>query len=134
MSRSLQAGFAIALVLGIMAWGTGCRRHVGSLALASTETPQYERLASAPMTQNVQGKDGRVWFLVLPLKGEPKFEEAINRAIGSVQGDFMVNVRFYRTLWTCILLTYESREVIGDVGNSKGTQSLLVPAGTTRGQ
>lgn len=113
---------AVAVVLALAL--TGCSRRVADLAIVSTQTPEYSMIASAPMIQDVEGKDSRTWFLIFPMNGSPNFEEAIDVALVKANGDFMTNAKLYSTFWTCILFSGDKVKVIGDVGNSRGANTL----------
>ena len=128
MERRVRYLAALLCAAAIMAGTTGCSRRVGSLAIASTKTPQYDRLPSAPIVKGITGEDKQPWFLIFPLGRSPKFAEAIDRALEEAGGDFMVNVRFYRKDWTVILFSRRSVRVVGDVGNSKARDRLVMPS------
>ncbi len=124
----MRSAVAIVAVVVLVVTALGCTRRMGDLALVSTRTPQYERMASTPLVRNVEGKDSRAWILFIPMDGSPNAAEAVDRALDTAQGDFMVNARFYSTGWSILLFSYGANYVVGDVGNSKGANTLVVPA------
>jgi hypothetical protein len=120
--------FVWATVLAAVVIGaSGCTQHVGSLALVSTLTPDYENIASAAMSRNVEAERSRTWFLFIPFGSRPTFEEAIDEALAANRGDFMTNARFYTNDWTILLFSHSSRRVVGDVGNSRSLDTLTRP-------
>jgi hypothetical protein len=76
----------------------------------------------APMTQSIEGTDGRAWFLFIPLGAPPNMKEAVDRCLDTGRGDFIERARIYQTNWSIILFGYDGFKVIGDVGNSKANQ------------
>ena len=125
----MASRFCVVVAILVVCLGAvGCTQHVGSLALVSVKTPQYERMAAAPIVKNVEAEVSRTWFLFIPFGGRPTFEEAIDQAIKNGNGDFMVNARFYSNDWTFLLFSYGSCKVVGDVGNSRGAATLTVPS------
>lgn len=117
-------------VLGVAALvvsNSGCSRRVAQLPLVSTRAPQYERLAGAPVVRDVTAYDSRTWFLFIPFGGSPSYQEALDEALASTQGDFMVNARLYSYWWSFLLFSYQEIRVVGDVGNSRGTGTLNAP-------
>ena len=126
---AVRQRWAVVTLLGVLALGllsTGCSSRVGQLALVSTRTPQYDRIANATMVRDVRGYDSRTWFLFIPF-GDAKYGDAIDRALSAAQGDFMTNVQFRTYWWSLLLVSYYEVSVVGDVGNSRGGQTLIEP-------
>ena len=77
----------------------------------------------AVTTQKVQGKDGRWWFLCIPLGGAPSLEEATDDCMDEGRGDYVERARFSRNWWTLGVVSYQGYSVVGDVGNSKAVRN-----------
>jgi|GEM_PF-418598 len=108
------------LLVGMLVIVTvGCAHRIGDFSVLSSGAPQYASMDKAMVTQSVEGKDGRLWFLFIPLGGAPNLEEAVDDCLDKGKGDFIERARLYQNAWSILLFSYGSFSVIGDVGNSK---------------
>ena len=106
-------------VLFIMILLNSCTYQIAEFSLVSTGTPQYANMANVPTEKSIEGSDGRLSFLFVPIGGRPSLKEAVNKCLDEGNGDFVERARFYGTYWNFILFSYEGFSVIGDVGNSR---------------
>jgi hypothetical protein len=111
----------LALTILIIFVGFGCTVRQTGFTLMSTKNVDLSRLASpdAQFARNVECKDSRLWFLFIPLAGNPTLENAVNECLEEANGDYMVSPRIDSTGWSILLFSYGSWHVNGDVGNSK---------------
>jgi hypothetical protein len=122
-----RAGVFIWCLPALVLLVSGCTKRIGDFSIISTGTPQYATIEDSPATISSRGKDGRLWFLFLPLNSAPTLQEAVDRCIDNAGGgDFIERARIYSTGWSLIVFSYGSYAVIGDVGNSK--KGLAGPA------
>ena len=110
---------------------SGCATRIGDFSLISTGTPQYASMEHCKIQRGVEGKDGRLWFTILPLGGKPDLKEAVDCCIDEGSGDFLERARFYSTGWTIGIFSYGGYKVIGDVGNSRAPLPEVAPEATT---
>ncbi|MFC1467584.1 hypothetical protein ACFLQY_02695 [Verrucomicrobiota bacterium] len=115
LGKCIGYGFAVVVMLA----ATGCTTRIGDFSLISTGTPQYANMNRCEVERTVKGKDGRLWFLILPLGTAPSLEEAVDRCMDEASGDHIERARFYTTRWTLGLFSYGSYKVIGDVADSR---------------
>ena len=106
-------------VLVLVSLSSGCATRLGEFSVVATGAPQYDSMSTAEMKSRVQGNDGRLWFLFLPLGPAPDFEDAVDDCLDEGKGDFIERARFHSTFWTTLLVSYEGFRCTGDVGNSK---------------
>ena len=109
---------AFALV-GFTSLASGCASRIGEFSVVATGAPQYNTMSTAPLKSQVQGSNGRLWLLFLPLGGAPNFKDAVDDCLDVGKGDFIERARFHRTWWSTLLVSYEGYRCTGDVGNSK---------------
>ncbi len=116
-----KAELIVCAALCLLAMYTfGCTKRIGDFSILSTGVPQYDTIQNVPLTRTVEGSDGRLWFLIIPLNSAPNLNEAADRCIDQAGGgDFIERARIYETGWSILLLSYGSYSIIGDVGNSK---------------
>lgn len=108
--------------LGLAVTAGGCSTIVGRFSILSTKNVELSRvdLKEIGLQRNVEGSDGRVWFLFIPLGFSPTVEAAADRVLEHGRGDFMVSARVEFFFWSFFLFSYESYRVYGDVGDSLG--------------
>lgn len=111
------------LVLATLATtAVGCSTTVGRFPVVTTKNVELSRvdLKEVGLQRNVEGSDGRLWFLFFPLGFSPTIERAMDECLNRGRGDFLVSARVDYFIWTFILFTYESYTVYGDAGDSLG--------------
>lgn len=118
MSRCCLLALALALALCL----SGCVSPMGDFTLISSKNVEISRvdLKRIKMKKGIEGSDGRFSFLLIPFGRAPSLEEAVDDALETGGGDFMVSTRIYRTSWSVILFGWESYSVEGNVGSSTG--------------
>lgn len=99
---------------------SGCTVRQGDFTLLSTKNAEISRvdLKKIDFKRNVEGSDGRFWFLFIPFGSKPSLQEACDRCLENGNGDFMTSAVIYSTGWHAILFGWESWTIKGDVGNS----------------
>jgi hypothetical protein len=112
----------------LIATSSGCRTRIGDFSIVSTGSPQYHKMANAPVNHGVEGSDSRVWFLFLPIGGAPTLEAAVDSCMDKGKGDYIERARFYRKRWSILLFSGDGYVVKGDVGNSKAGNTGSAPA------
>ena len=112
---------ALALMI-VAALGTACVTDQGTLTLLSTRNVELSRidLKHVQFDRNVQGSDGRFWFLFIPFGRAPTMGRAIDDCLTAGRGDFMTSARVTSMWWTILICGWESFRVAGDVGESLG--------------
>jgi hypothetical protein len=81
-------------------------------------------MANASLVKDVEARKSRGWFLFFPLGSTPKYQDIMDDCLREGSGDFMVNVRMYKKVWTILLFSGETAIVKGDVGNSMGRSAM----------
>ena len=116
------------LTIAILLLTSACTTRQGTFTILSTKNVEISRvdLKRIDFQRNVEGSDGRFWFLFIPFSVAPKVEEACDRCLEQGNGDFMTSAVLYSTSWSCLLFSYDSWSLKGDVGNSlsKGAGDL----------
>ncbi|MEZ0227468.1 MAG: hypothetical protein ACAI25_02510 [Planctomycetota bacterium] len=112
MLRALTA-FLVLLAM------TGCSTQIGTFTMVSTHNAEISRidLKKLDLARHT-GESSRFWILFIPCGIDTTIEQAIDRALERGKGDFMLNARIYDNSWTCLLFTWESYTVRGEVGLS----------------
>jgi hypothetical protein len=117
--------FAAAMLLVM---SSACAVRQGDFTILSTKNVEISRvdLKRIDFQRNLEGSDGRFWFLFIPFGSAPTLEDACDRCLEAGNGDFMTSAVIYSTGWTVILCSWESWSVKGDVGDSlsKGAADL----------
>ena len=130
MKNFLKDNRSILFVAGmllLLVTTSGCSTRIGDFSIISTGSPQYHKMDNAPVNQAVEGSDGRVWFLFIPLAGAPTLEDAVDDCMDEGRGDYIERARFYRKRWSILLFSGDSYVVKGDVGNSKAGNTGSAP-------
>lgn len=101
---------------------SGCASELGRFPILSTKNVEVSRvdLKKIGVARDLEGTDGRVWFLFIPFGGSPTIEKAADRCLARGYGDFMTSARVEHVSWSILLFTYEGYRVTGDVCNSLG--------------
>jgi hypothetical protein len=98
---------------------TGCSSQVGAFTLLSTHNVEVSRIDLKKMDLGRhQGTSTRFWLLCIPIGRAPSIDEAIDDCIERGRGDFVLNARVYDNSWTCLLFSWGSYVVQGEVGLS----------------
>src|SRR5438105_15582508 len=103
----------------------GCATDQGRFPIMSTKNVEVSRvdLKHIPFVRDVQGADGRFWFLFIPFGSSPTLAKAMDDCLKHGNGDFMTSARIESFFWSALLCSYESWRVTGDVGDSLGPGS-----------
>ncbi len=108
------------LVLGVVTASlglSGCRTDQGHYTILSTRNVELSRvdLKYTPVVRDVSKTDSRLWFLFIPLGHAPTLDTAVDRCLGSGDGDFLTNAQVKSFWWTILVFSYESYSVEADV-------------------
>jgi hypothetical protein len=106
---------------------SGCSTQIGSFTLVSTHNAELSRIDLKKLDLGRHtGDSSRFWILFIPFGRETTIEQAIDRALENGKGDFMLNARIYDDSWTCLLFSWESYVVRGEVGlSTKGPREVV---------
>ena len=109
---------------------SGCATRLGDFTIISSKNVEISRvdLKTVQYKRNIQGSDGRFWFIFIPFGGAPNIENAVTDACNEGEGDFVTSATIYRISWWFIF-GWESYEVEGDVGLSTGKGSRNIEGG-----
>ena len=104
----------------IVMLASGCTVRQTGFTVISTKNVELSRvdLKQHPVVRNQEAWDNRLWFLFIPLGGNPKLEDAVNDCLEKGHGDFMIKPVITSTGWSILLFSYGSWHVKGDIGNS----------------
>ena len=110
----------------------GCAFDEGNFTVLSTKNCEISRidLKTVNFRRDVEGSDGRAWFLFIPLGALPNFYRAADDCLRQGNGDFMTSARTSYFCWSVLLVSWESERVLGDVGNaaSAGARDVATPS------
>ena len=116
--RSTPCVFGLVCLVGLSA----CRSEEGRFTILSTKNVELSRidLKRVSVQRGITASEGRLWFLFIPFGGSPSVLRLSDECLSKGRGDFMVNARLDSFGWTCLLFSWGSLEVTGDVGDSLG--------------
>lgn len=109
-------------------WLPACKSELGRFTILSTKNVELSRvdLKRISVQRGITASEGRFWFLFIPFGGSPSVLRLSDECLNKGRGDFMVNARVNEFGWTCLLFSWGSLEVTGDVGDSMGVGSREV--------
>lgn len=119
----------LGILLMIISLGIGCTVRQANFTLLSTKNVEISRvdLKRIQLVRNQEASDGRLWFLFIPLAGEPTLEDATDKCLENGGGDFMTSAVVSTSWWSILLFSYGSWNVKGDVGNSLSFPAADLP-------
>jgi len=107
------------MLLLVLVGSMGCSTTVGEFTILSSHNVEVSRIDLKKVDLRPHtGESHRFWILFIPVGRKPSINEATDRCLQRGRGDYMLNARVYDNSWTCLLFTWGSYVVRGEVGLS----------------